>query len=173
MFYIDYDDGRNISKLWYDNTCFADDYKKGKTKFDSENFRFVVEKTYLFFKRVKESLKVPGDANDVEKIKEDYEYMLETLSYIEEYVREQSKTKDRSKDKIFTASCLVAIALTAFAKQETDEYYKDGKEPLLYFHPEWWTNDTMDIPDEADRVYSYDYTDGDMSDMLILAKYIN
>ena len=87
--------------------------------------------------------------------------------------------EDESEEKVFTASCLIARALAFFAKHDIDEYYHDineyydgGEEPLLYFHPKWWKYEIMDSSDEAYRVYSYDFRNGDMSDMLMLAKYI-
>lgn len=169
---IDFNEGSNIAEKWYNWASDANPYIFGEKELDKEEFRHLIEETYLFFKKVNRSLDVPWKEDEIKTNKRNVQYMHEVLSFIGEYVAEQC-TEDESEDKVFTASCLVARALVNFAIKDYDEYYDGGKEPLLYYHPEWWIYDIMDSSNEDYRVYSYDYNDGDMSDMLILAKYIN
>ena len=170
--FVNLDEGRNIAKMWYYRTFDANPYVFGEKDFDKEDFRSIIEKTYLFFKGVKESLNTPWDEKNAEENKKNVQSMFEILFYIGEYVAEQPM-EDESEDKIFTASCLIARALMLFAKHDINEYYDGGEEPLLYYHPEWWKYTIMSKTSEAYRVYTYDFRNGDMSDMLTLAKYIN
>ena len=68
--------------MWYHRSFDANPYIFVEKEFDREEFRLVIEKTYLFFKTVKESLNAPWDANDIEENKKNVHYMFEILSYI-------------------------------------------------------------------------------------------
>ena len=171
--FIDLNEGRNLARLWYETVFDANPYIFGEKEFERDLFRYLIEDTYNYFKKVKDSLNSPWKEDELQDYKENAQRMFEIISYIGEYIAEQP-TQDKSEDKVFTASCLVARALIEFARHDIDEYYSDGrKEPLLYYHPGWWKYEIMDSSNKDFRFYSYDINDGDMSDMIILAKYID